>query len=241
MPRLSPARKAGAGRRSALKGIMTSASRPSPTIPPIPVQNGHEAGTGKADSMAARTGMKAAPNSQRRKRGVPISTARIAPPIIRQSPAIQAAKPKVCSARSAMMAPVGPKRLATSSPLAAFRLGSVGWCVPTLPQRSTPKAKAAVPVRMRQAGSETSRWAPVFVSAVVEAMRGKVHQLSGSFPEIGRRALTHSKRRETQLQSANAMCGRHRTKKSPASCLAGEVWEETLRKKRGIQPQPNSG
>ena len=95
-------------------------------MPPSPADNGQDSGTGHAAKNAAESGTNAKPMSQRRTRGMPINTVRMAPPIIMARPAAQADQPSICRDKSAKIAPGPPNRFCTSASVAAFQLGSLG-------------------------------------------------------------------------------------------------------------------
>ena len=122
----TPATTSGYGTRSAANGRRARPNRKSPVMPPSDVARTQLFGIGQEarQVLAARTLRK--PSPQLDADGLPISSIRFSPAAKTRNAPSMPPQPRIWLARSATTAPVMPKRLLTSLPVAAFRLGSCG-------------------------------------------------------------------------------------------------------------------
>ena len=121
--------KDGCGRCASRAPWAAKPSRASPNTPPSPRASGQSAGGRGSASTPASSTAPATPTAMRLPRSWRLSRgsaahARFSPQTIIIKAAIQAPRPRLCSPRSAMMAPARPSALCGRSPDATSRLGS---------------------------------------------------------------------------------------------------------------------
>jgi hypothetical protein len=118
----------------------------APVAPPRPLASGQFVGFGSAASATAvMTRTKG--NSRSRSHQRPCRRSRMTrhPQTMSTTLRMNAAKPRLCSARSARIAPGRPSRLRARESVALLSDGSVRWKLISAAQYTTPRAMSAQP------------------------------------------------------------------------------------------------